>query len=625
MTTYRYDFTIANTGQPLTYPMDTTGSSESDSHNTTYMSNTNLYFKQGDTIQVRHTHPLGNNINYTGPDVHGANPDPTVTTSQSGTPSATTASRTLTWSGTFSEGGASASDYFTQWFFFAPDAAGDNTYSTKIVFRKVGYTGFTCGVGAATDGTVTQGEDITFRVASLPGLATWSSSTTNADRIYVSIFTSSNALVDPTTYTSGDAWDNSSSSIGSFTTADKSVDLTVGSNFPPGTYTAWLTHYNNATRMNNFDTYVVGNRYYGSAMRMGSINFTVSTSSGGGGSNPAAFSFTDQGPSGITGGTTYASNTVTLSGMSQASTVTAMTSSAPASSATAYQIGGAGSWYNVNSPGHGTIAVPANTTIRLKRPASTTAGGTVTMNVTVGTTTSGTWTITTPSASNANPDDFAFTNVTGSPPTTTNTSSTDLTGMDVASTVTQLTSGFTATADGTAVSLNSAVPQNATIVLSTTSNATYDAYVEGTITVGTTTSTPWRVTTMSAPTGGGGTSGSSGGANYGIAVLKPGGSTTQLFNPNMRIASVVKKGTSSIPTNTTVVNGYKYSSYVTGVENLDETNDVSVLFQVVGANNTSPQLFDVDYDMAGNRFRFKLYSSSTSQGATAIYWQVVRY
>jgi hypothetical protein len=197
--------------------------------------------------------------------------------------------------------------------------------------------------------------------------------------------------------------------------------------------------------------------------------------------------------------------------------------------------------------------------------------------------------------------------------------------MDVASTVTQLTSGFTATADGTAVSLNSAVPQNATIVLSTTSSATYDAYVEGTIKIGTTTSTPWRVTTMSAPAGGGGTSGSSGGANYGIAVLKPGGSTTQLFNPNMRVTSVVKKGTSSIPASTTITSGYKYSAYVTGVENLNETNDVAVLFQVVTTSNTSPQLFDVDYDMANNKFRFKLYSSSASQGATAIYWQVVRY
>ena len=620
MTIYRYDFEIAgpqNSG--LTYAMDTAGTS----HNTTYMSNTNIYFKQGDTIQVRHTHPDDLNINYTGPDIHGADPDPTVTTSQSGTPSITTVSRTREWDSNYS------TDDYTKWFFFAPNSSGSNVYSSSIIFRKVGYTGFTCGVGAATDGAVTQGQDITFRVATLPGLDTWSSSTPNADRIYLSIVSSTGSIVNPTTYTSGDAWDNGSGVLGHFTTADKDVVLTVGSGFPAGTYTVYLTHYNNTTRMNNFDTDVVGNRFYGSDMRMGSVTMVVSTPSGGSGPNPNAFSFIDQGPSEITGGTTYGSNTVTLSGMSQASTVTAFTSSDPQSSATAYQIGGTGSWYiNVPSP---QIAVPANTTIRLKRPASTTAGGTVTMSVTVGTTQSGTWTITTPSAANEDPDDFSFTNVPsvpdalGSPPNTTNTSSTDLTGMDVASTVTQLTSGFTATADGTAVSLNSAVPQNATIVLSTTSSGTYDAYVEGTIKIGDTTSTPWRVTTMSAPSGGGGASGSSGGANYGIAVLKPGGSTTQLFNPNMRVASVVKEGTSSIPVNTTVVNGYKYSSYVTGVENFDETSDVSVLFQVVGANNTSPQLFDVDYDMANNKFRFKLYSSSSLQGATAIYWQVVRY
>ena len=126
---------------------------------------------------------------------------------------------------------------------------------------------------------------------------------------------------------------------------------------------------------------------------------------------------------------------------------------------------------------------------------------------------------------------------------------------------------------------------------------------------------------MSAPTGGGGTSGSSGGANYGIAVLKPGGSTTQLFNPNMRIASVVKKGTSSIPANTTVVNGYKYSSYVTGVENLNETNDVSVLFQVVDTqNSTSPQLFDVDYDfynsLGVNKANYFFYSWIIDSGSS---------
>lgn len=549
MTIYRYDFTIAEQEvNALTYPMDTTGPS----HSTTYMSDTNLYFKQGDTIQVRHLHPDTTtspqlNINYAGPDIHGADPDPTVTTWQDGNPSSTTVSRTREWDSSYS------TDDYTRWFFFAPDADGDTVYSSSIIFRKVGYTGFTCGVGTATDGAVTQGEDITFRVATLPGLDTWSSSTPNADRIYLSIRNASTlVLMDPRTYTSGDAWDNSTSELGVFTTADKDTVLTVGSGFPVGTYTVYLTHYNNATRMNNYDTANVGNRFHSTYMQFGSVTMVVSASSGGSGPNPAAFSFTDQGPSGITGGTTYASNTVTLSGMSQASTVTGFTFNETFNGYPAYQIGGAGSWHldipSTRTPPESNIAVPANTTIRLKRPASNTAGGTVTMNVTVGTTQSGTWSITTPTA-DTEPD--AFQSQLSSTPYSSQALNATVTSDLVTMAGTSAGSSSSVSVSGESAYWRSRADSSSSFTVYSSSTGTIPAghqfqfkfnasgvnatETSATIDVGGTTGTI-VATTVAGSSGGGAAT-----PNYGLKILNSDGTT--LFGNELRTGNVVKYST----------------------------------------------------------------------------------
>tara|TARA_Y100000994_G_scaffold229904_1_gene215232 strand:- start:1506 stop:3020 length:1515 start_codon:yes stop_codon:yes gene_type:complete len=264
MSTYRYDFTIANAppGQSGQYPLAT--------QSTTFMPETSIFFQHGDTIQAKHTHPTGLNINYTGPDVHGANPDPTVKTSL---PSGDT--RTLTWSGTFQDEATPPNtvdfndDYFTQWFFFANDGT-DNIYSQKIVYRRVKITSFTT---SAT--TVEPGESITFGVGGLTGFP--NASGANGNRLYISIFPAGAASLVGTNYIS---WNNSNNQLGRVTTSDTFPVLqtsgTAG-NLPDGTYNAYITHYGGETALNG--SLLVGNRFYGSERRLRNNSGVIFTKS----------------------------------------------------------------------------------------------------------------------------------------------------------------------------------------------------------------------------------------------------------------------------------------------------------------------------------------------------------
>ena len=128
---------------------------------------------------------------------------------------------------------------------------------------------------------------------------------------------------------------------------------------------------------------------------------------------------------------------------------------------------------------------------------------------------------------------IARTSTITSPPVT-------LTGMDIASTVTQLSAGFTATANGSAVTLNAAVPANATLTLSTTSSGSYATSVYGSIAVGGVSSGTWTVTTQTDPGTGTGGGGVNAGA-YGLEIRNASG--TIVFSPSMRTTNFVDSGT----------------------------------------------------------------------------------
>lgn len=258
MSTFRYDFTIAEVAPSASgaYPLST--------QSTTFMPDTSIFFQHGDTIQAKHTHPLSPplNINYTGPDVHGANPDPSNEGSQ-----VSGAVRTLTWSGDFTDDSGnvtdSLNDYFTQWFFFAPNNFGANAYSQKIVYRRVKITSF-----SASSTTVEPGSAVTISVGGLTGFP--NASGANGNRLYISLFSGSTLVG-----TDRIGWDSGNNQLGRITTSDTSTVLnTYGSagNLQAGNYTLYITHYGGESLLNGG---AVGNRFYGSERRLRNSSGTV--------------------------------------------------------------------------------------------------------------------------------------------------------------------------------------------------------------------------------------------------------------------------------------------------------------------------------------------------------------
>ena len=362
MSTFRYDFTIAEVAPSASgaYPLST--------QSTTYMPETSIYFQHGDTIQAKHTHPLSPplNINYTGPDVHEANPDPSNEGSQ-----VSGAVRTLTWSGNFTDDSGnvtnSTADYFTQWFFFAPNNFGVNAYSQKIVYRRVEITSFS---GSAT--TVTPGSTITFTIGGLQGLAAPSGS--NGNCLYLSIFDSSNNLV-----SNNVSWDSSSNQLGRVKTTDLSTVLTTsnsGTNLADGTYTVYVTHYGGESVLNGG---AVGNRFYGSERRLKnttsgavfSANFTVQTPTED--TDPTQFNLgADQ--TNLTQNQEFSANSFTVAGLGSGVSTAAVTS------------GDGNPQISVNGATFTTsnVNVDNGDTIIFKMYASGTYGGQVTGTLTIG-------------------------------------------------------------------------------------------------------------------------------------------------------------------------------------------------------------------------------------------------
>jgi len=486
MTTYNVSFSLAEaqTGVSGHYPLLI--------KNSTYIPDSTLYVKTGDIVQYTVTEPNGLLVTYNNTTVSDTNPDP----SNSGTNPRSSGS---TWSYTV---GTDSEDALFDWYWFSQtvhSSGSGRAFSQRVRTRRVeGAPKMNGGTSAIT---VNPGNTITFSVSNLNGLAAKSG---NGNFLYFSIFppTSTTVPINPHSYTGG-GWEGTGTGVlGRIDTTDTDTILTLGSNFPLGTYSVFLTHFNAADSP-------AGNDFYGSEHRLGA--------------------------DGVMG-----------------------------NSASALQF---------------TVQAPPDT----------------------------------------NPNAFAFTNATTTRSTDASSSVT-LAGMGGASTVTAITSGFTATANGTAISAGSAVPQNATIVLSTTSSNTYGATVTGSIQIGTTTSTNWVVTTEAAPAAGSAASGVSGTSAYGVAILKP-GAATQIFNQNMRVTNLIATGNVSLSKNGA---GNVDSSNITIPDTIISTTSAyAILYHVVSSTVREDRMFPI-VDTSNNNFKFRLQNITGNVSATA-YWSFVRY
>lgn len=217
---------------------------------------TSVYFKLDDTIQATVSHPVsGNTLGISLNDVNEANPDPsnlngTFTHQDDYTYS-------LTWSGTFAEGGTASTDFFTQWFHF--NRTGTFQYSAKSVFRRVSVASLSMG-----STTIAPGGSTTITANTIQGLLPPTGN--NAHRLYLYVTdTSDNMLFGngPTFSVSGNnTW------LGKFTTTQTTNTMTVGSGVADGDYRLHVGHYGGGGS---------GNVFYGSDHRLTSIDFTVET------------------------------------------------------------------------------------------------------------------------------------------------------------------------------------------------------------------------------------------------------------------------------------------------------------------------------------------------------------
>lgn len=212
---------------------------------------------------------------------------------------------------------------------------------------------------------------------------------------------------------------------------------------------------------------------------------------------------------------------------------------------------------------------------------------------------------------NSTPDAFSFVDpvATNIARTSTITSApVTLTGMDIASTVTQLSAGFTATANGSAVTENAAVPANATLTLSTTSSGSYATPVSGSIAVGGVSSGTWTVTTQADPgtgTGGGGVST----GDYGLEIRNALGTT--VFSPSMRTTNFIASGT---------YQGLGAGATSTAItsEGMTSAGEIAVLIDCPGQSTFVP-------DFTVTRYNGSFTIKNNSSASVDVNWMTVRY
>ncbi len=205
-----------------------------------------------------------------------------------------------------------------------------------------------------------------------------------------------------------------------------------------------------------------------------------SGSSGGSTQGPSAFSFTNQ--TGVSQSATIVSNTVTLSGFTGPLAADCNGCSA------IIRDGVVGTTSAIFSPGD---------TVALEVLSSSSANTAVTATLTVGATTSGTWSVTTGSGSSNTPVAFNFQNQTNVIPNTTISSN--------AVQISGFTGTLTATCDSGCTNIEvEGVWQGATtatvspgnwIAIQQTSSSSTSTLTSASITIGSTTSSPWTVTT----------------------------------------------------------------------------------------------------------------------------------
>lgn len=276
MSTYNVSFSLATaqTGVSGHYPLLI--------KNSTYIPSSTIYVKTGDIVQYTVTEPEGGTVSYNNTTVSDTDPDPSVVTA--GTSVQNSGS---TWSYTVQSG---TDDALFDWYWFSQtvhSSGSGRKYSQRVRTRRVIASPKMNGATSAI--TVNPGNTITF---SAPDIAGLDAATTNGNCLYFSIFNSGGSLVNPTSYTSG-GWDSSSNQLGKIHTSDNSTVLTLGSNFPTGTYSVFLTHFNAADSPG-------GNDFYGSEHRLGADGVM--------GNSASALQFTVQATGGTVSGLSLGNN-----------------------------------------------------------------------------------------------------------------------------------------------------------------------------------------------------------------------------------------------------------------------------------------------------------------------------
>ena len=356
MSTYNVSFSLATaqTGVSGHYPLLI--------KNSTYIPSSTIYVKTGDIVQYTVTEPEGGTVSYNNTTVSDTDPDPLVFTNF-GTAVQNSGS---IWNHVVQSG---TDDAVFDWYWFSQtvhSSGSGRKYSQRVRTRRVIASPKMNGATSAI--TVNPGNTITF---SAPDIAGLDAATTNGNCLYFSIFNSGGSLVNPTSYTSG-GWDSSSNQLGKIHTSDNSTVLTLGSNFPTGTYSVFLTHFNAADSP-------TGNDFYGSENRLGAdgvmgnsasaLQFTVEASSATG---PTAFdSGLGSDKTNVPVNTQVESSTTTISGMNPSPLT--VTPSGP----------GAGVSVNGATATNQTVSISNGDTVKLTFNASGSANTPVTGTLTI--------------------------------------------------------------------------------------------------------------------------------------------------------------------------------------------------------------------------------------------------
>ena len=555
--------------------------------NATYCPNNTFYVKTGDIVSVTVTNgdsgfdgPGEGGVRYNDT-VYADDPDPT---SPSMPPYTSDSGQAFTYTVT-----SAAEDIsFEWWFYGGPATGGAYTHSQSVKMNRVS------GTLAASSSTVDQGGTTTFSVSSLSGLLTTSG---NANNLYISVFkdTAPSTLVSVHTYTGG-GWDSSATQLGAIKTTDTSTVLTVGSNMPTGTYKAYLTHFNAADSPG-------GNDFFGSEHRLNpsGLAFTVNEPDD---DEPTASSFDFPDISNAATSALIESQTMTPSGYNTAATVLVQSGGERA-----FRIDG-GTWY---AGGTTNQQISPTETLQLRMRSSASNDAVLSTTVSIGGVSSTTaWTVTTEEEEgDEDPNAFSFDDTSQSVSTEKISNSVTLAGYDTATTITALASGTTVSINGGSFTstIGTAVPTSASIRIKITTGSSYSTPYTGRVSVGTTQSSLWTVTTYADSSGI--DVGPAGSANYGLQIIND--SSNIIFGPELRATNFVAVGVK-----TGITAGQTVS--VTGIEEIYENNSTDILISIHCTDSLRSDTEFIEVTRTDGGFTLKNNSESTR----SVRWLVMR-